>query len=98
MELSFRGPNFGSSRVFFVVYFRMPSVTLIILSRLSTTDELTGQDLEGGGRSITEVLSQHVLAVCEENHEKSHSGLPMTRLISQLRFTKIQVQSAKLHQ
>jgi hypothetical protein len=98
MEVSLWGPNFGSRRVFSVVYFRMPPVTLIIASRWSTTDQLTGQDLEGSGRSITEVLSQHVLGVCEENYEKPHSGLPMTRPIFQPRSSKIQIQSAKLHQ
>jgi len=97
MEVSLRGSNFGSRRVFFVVYFRMPLVTLIIASRWSTTDELTGQDLERSGRSTTAVLSQHVLGVCEENYEKPHSGLPMTRPKFQLRFSKIQIQSAKLH-
>lgn len=98
MEVSLRGPNFGSRRIFYVVYFRMPPVTLIIATRWSTTDELTGQDLEGSGRSINEALSQNVFEACEENYEKPHSGLPMTRPIFQLRFSKIQIQSAKLHQ
>lgn len=98
MEVCLRGSNFGSRRVFFVVYFRMPPVTLNIASRWITTNELTGQDLEGSGRSINEVLSQHVLRVCEENYEKPHLGLPMTRPVFQLRFSQIHIQSAKLHQ
>lgn len=91
MEVSLQSPDFGSNCVFFVVYFRMLPVTLIIASSWSTTDDGAGKDLEGGGRSITEVLSQHVLWVCEENYGKPHSRLPMTRPIFQLRFSKIQI-------
>jgi hypothetical protein len=60
MEVNLRNPNFGNRLVYFVVYIRMPPVTLIIASHWSATDELTGQDLEGSGRSIIEVLSQYV--------------------------------------
>jgi len=71
MEVSLRGPNFGSRRAFFVVYFRMPPVTLILASRWSTTDELTGQDLEGSGRSI----ARYYPSMCLECVRKTMKNL-----------------------
>ena len=94
---SLRSPNFGSRRVFFVVYFRTPPVALIIASRWSAIDELTGQDLEGSGRSITEVLFHHSLGMSEDNYEKLHSGLLKIRPIFQLGFSETQIWSATLY-
>lgn len=53
-----------------------------------------GDDLEGSGRGLTEVLSQHLVTETEGSHEESQKRWARVRPILEPSFFRVEVQCA----